>query len=153
MRWPDIDQVREIEVVAFPGSAWSTESFWGELAGVPESRRYWVAEREGHVVGYVGLRAVASDADIQTLAVEPGSRREGVAGALLATAVDEARARGCRTLMLEVDADNGPALALYEAQRFERLAHRASYYGPGRDAVVMRLVLSASGAAEPEVTP
>jgi ribosomal-protein-alanine N-acetyltransferase len=141
MRWTDIDEVHQIERRAFPGTAWSAEAFWSELAGVPESRAYWVAMREGQVVGYTGLHTMAPDADIQTLAVEPGSRRTGVARALLATLVEEARVRGCRTLMLEVDADNAPARVLYQAHHFERVARRASYYGPGRDAIVMRLVL------------
>ncbi len=60
MRWPDIPSVHRIEQASFPETAWSVESFWGELAGVPASRWYLVAEVGRTVVGYGGLMAVGS---------------------------------------------------------------------------------------------
>ena len=43
-----------METSLFP-DAWSVETFWSELAGVPETRHYVVAEVEGALVGYGGL--------------------------------------------------------------------------------------------------
>jgi ribosomal protein S18 acetylase RimI-like enzyme len=37
-----------------------------------------------------------------------------------------------------VRADNAAAIALYRAYGFEQLAVRGDYYGPGRDAMIMR---------------
>ena len=44
---------------------------------------------------------------------------------------------GAERVMLEVDAANAPALALYRGLGFEAIATRTGYYGPGADAVIM----------------
>jgi ribosomal-protein-alanine N-acetyltransferase len=144
MRWPDIERVHRIELECFPDTAWSKEAFWAELARSPHTRAYWVAEHGDELVGYVGLMAVPPDADIQTLAVDGSHRRRGVGSRLLAAAVAEAEHRGCGSLMLEVAASNTAAQRLYERRGFEPLARRSSYYGPGRDALVMRMALRAA---------
>jgi ribosomal-protein-alanine N-acetyltransferase len=147
MRWPDIPAVHRIERASFPDTAWSVESFWGELAGVPAARWYLVAEVGGTVVGYGGLMAVGAEGEVQTLAVEESQRRFGIGGVLLDALVSEAARRGCTTVLLEVAADNHSAQALYAARGFEQVARRSGYYGPGRDAVVMRLSMRRRGVA------
>lgn len=141
-RWWDVPAVHAIEQSSFPNTAWSIETFWSELAGVPETRRYWVGEHDGEVVGYVGLMVIAPDADIQTIAVSAVHRARGIGGKLLTTAMSEARARQCSQLRLEVAADNESARRLYEQSGFETVARRSNYYGQGRDALIMRARLS-----------
>lgn len=138
MRWPDIDQTHRIEVRAFPQTAWSVETFWSELAGVPATRHYVVAETSSNVVGYAGLMAVGADADVQTLAVAPEFLRRGVGGRLLHALVDEAQRRACSRITLEVAATSEPAQQLYLHHGFEVIARRSGYYGPGADALIMR---------------
>ena len=138
MRWWDLEAVHALETALFP-DPWSVETFWSELAGVPESRTFLVAEVGGAVVGYAGLAVAAHQADVQTIAVAPSSQGRGVGGRLLQALVDEAVSRGAYELLLEVRADNAPALALYARHGFERIAVRRGYYPPGgTDAVVMR---------------
>ncbi len=84
---------------------------------------------------------------MQTLAVEESQRGLGVGGVLLDALVDEAVRRGCTSVLLEVAADNAAAQTLYAGRGFEQVARRSGYYGPGRDAVVMRLSVRRSGAA------
>jgi ribosomal-protein-alanine acetyltransferase len=103
-----------------------------------------VAERDGEVVGYSGLRAVASaaDADIQTIAVAPKARRLGLGRALMNEMIAEATRLGAREIFLEVRADNPNAQRLYSTLGFEPLGVRPHYYQPDDvDAVVMRLAL------------
>jgi ribosomal-protein-alanine N-acetyltransferase len=152
MRWTDLPGVHQIERTAFPDSAWSLETFWAELARCPQTRAYWVAERDGELAGYVGLMALPPDADVQTIAVSAPHRRRGVAGRLLDAAVDEAVHRSCASLMLEVGASNDAAIALYRRHGFEQVGRRASYYGPGRDAVLMRRRLSPPTTSGESVT-
>ncbi len=116
MRWWDLDLVLAIEQASFPFDAWTPETFWSELAE-RESRRYLVAHApaSGGVLGYVGISAVAGEADVQTIATAPAARGLGVGRVLLRSGLAEAVAAGARWIHLEVRADNVAALALYAA--------------------------------------
>lgn len=138
MRWWDIPACHALEERLFTADPWSQPLFWSELAGVPETRHYVIATQDEQVVGYAGLRAVTGEADVQTIAVAPGHQRAGVGALLLTELVDEAGRRGCRTVTLDVRADNEAARRLYARFGFETLAVRSNYYGPGLDGVVMR---------------
>ena len=84
-----------------------------------------VAEVDGHVVGYVQvcaascLEAQRHVQEIAGLGVDPSSQGRGVAGALLAAAVAEARRRGALRLTLRVLGHNAPARRAYERAGFE----------------------------------
>jgi ribosomal-protein-alanine N-acetyltransferase len=91
---------------------------------------------------YVGVFAIPPDADLQTIAVAPRAQGRGLGRELLDRAIAEARHRGCSQVMLEVAHDNEPAIALYASVGFESLGRRRDYYGPGLDAVIMRLRLT-----------
>ena len=85
-----------------------------------------VAELDGRLAGYIRLKPVtplrenAHVLGIVGLAVAPGSRRRGVASALLAAAEQHARARGARKLSLRVLSSNETAMRLYERHGFQR---------------------------------
>jgi ribosomal-protein-alanine N-acetyltransferase len=138
MRWWDVPATLAIERALFP-DPWTEATFWSELAGVPETRHYVVAESGGEVVGYAGLFATRHTADVQTLAVAARQQGVGVGAVLLTALLDEARRREAQEVLLEVRADNEAATRLYTRFGFERIGVRRGYYQPGRvDAVVMR---------------
>lgn len=92
-------------------------------------------EREPAAVGFCAWRQSAPDeAELLNLAVDPASRRRGVASALL-----DALARTARgTLFLEVAEPNLPAIALYEHHGWVRNGLRKGYYERGNvNAIVM----------------
>ncbi len=138
MRWWDIETVLPWEQQLFAQDPWTAAGFWSELAGVPDTRAYLLAELGDELVGYAGLMCVGGTADIQTIAVAPDHQGRGIGTALLVALVAEADRREATSLMLEVRADNQPALNLYARNGFEQLAVRRDYYGRGQDAVVMR---------------
>jgi ribosomal-protein-alanine N-acetyltransferase len=150
MRWWHVEAVMAIETEAFGPTAWTAETYWSELAQA-QTRWYVVArdepdgdrdrdsEQSPAVLGYAGLMVQAPEADVQTIAVSPAARGRGLGRQLLRALIEEARRRGASSLLLEVRADNQPAIALYESEGFERLAVRRAYYQPGDiDAWVMR---------------
>lgn len=139
MRWWDIEPIVEIEQDAFGPTAWTPAQFWGELA--QPTRAYVVAESADRVVGYAGLFVLAPDADVQTIAVAPGHRGRGTGRRLLDWLMGTARDRGATRMMLEVKSDNDRARTVYRQAGFVDLALRRDYYGPGRDAVIMRAEL------------
>ena len=85
-----------------------------------------VADLDGRLAGYIRVKPVtplrenAHVLGIVGLAVAPGSRRRGVASALLAAAEQHARARGARKLSLRVLSSNETAMRLYERHGFQR---------------------------------
>lgn len=145
MRWWDVPAVLEIERSVFP-DPWTAETFWSELAGVPQTRHYLVAvaslhtsEQEVALVGYAGLLATPHRADVQTVAVSPNRQGQRIGARLLDALLTDAAARGAGEVLLEVRSDNGAAQRLYERFGFERVGVRRGYYQPGHiDALVMR---------------
>ncbi|HEX4700012.1 MAG TPA: ribosomal protein S18-alanine N-acetyltransferase [Actinomycetes bacterium] len=144
MRWWDVEDAHALEASLFP-DPWSVETFWSELAHVPETRHYLVARDGPDLLGYAGLSAAGGhggQADVQTLAVAPAAQGWGLGRRLLDDLVAEARRRRATEVLLEVRAENAPAQALYAAAGFERIAVRRGYYRPGStDAHVLRLRL------------
>ena len=138
MQWWDIESVAAIERETFGASAWSAETFWGELA---RDDRYYVVVDDGAVVAYAGLWAVPPDADVQTIAVAAQRRGTGLGEALLHHLVDQARVRGARRVHLEVRADNAAARRLYGSAGFREVRVRERYYPDACYAVVMELAL------------
>jgi ribosomal protein S18 acetylase RimI-like enzyme len=98
----------------------------------------WMAD--GRLVGNVTLSAESGQRGLWTItnvAVLPGFRRHGIGRQLMEAALDEARHRGARTLVLEVQKDNAPAQQLYHELGFERYDTVAelrlpALHGPGQ---------------------
>jgi ribosomal-protein-alanine N-acetyltransferase len=140
-RWWDVEAAHALETQLFPDS-WSVETFWSELAHVPETRHYLVAEDRGALVGYAGLAVVGHQADVQTIAVAPDAQGQGLGRLLLDALLVEGRRREATEVLLEVRADNEAAHALYQRAGFQRIGLRRGYYQPGGiDALVLRLKL------------
>lgn len=138
LSWRDIEEVVAIETELFGAAGWSAATWWAELAERPR-REYLVAESDDGLAGYAGLDHGGPVADVMTLAVVPGRRRQGVGDRLLGELMRRAGARGAESVLLEVRADNAAALRLYERHGFERMSVRGRYYQPGDvDAYVLR---------------
>ncbi|WP_376778552.1 ribosomal protein S18-alanine N-acetyltransferase [Kitasatospora kifunensis] len=143
MRWWDIAPVLELEPQLFPEDAWSAGMYWSELAEAHPggNRHYTVATTEdGTIVGYAGLMAIGTEADVQTIGVDDRYQGRGLGAALLGDLIAEAARRGCAELLLEVRIDNFRAQRLYERFGFAPVGIRRGYYQPANvDALVMRL--------------
>lgn len=117
---------------------WTAAEF---AAFLTDPRYFLLAESAGFLLG----STVAGEAELLTLAVEPAMRRQGVARRLLAGFLSQAALRGATLAFLEVSADNGAALALYDSAGFRPVGRRKAYYlapdGQRIDAVVLRRAL------------
>lgn len=118
--------------------AWSESLIADGVAGDLPTVSYLVAEHDGVLVGHAVASVVADIAELQRIAVAPAHRRTGLASALLAAVVAQARAAGADRLLLEVREDNAAALAFYAARGFVEVDRRRRYYRDGATAVVLR---------------
>ena len=73
-------------------------------------------------------------ARLSSIAVASSRIGLGLGGRLLTAVEDEARRHGCTRLRLEVRADNGAGLRLYERRGYKRFDIREDYYEDGMEA-------------------
>jgi len=136
----DIPVLASYEKLLFPYSPWNTAQFKEEFAGIPTTRFMSVAESENKIIGYCGvfLPAPGIEADILTVAVLPEYRRQGIAREFMRQIEEWSQERGASAMMLEVEQSNESAIELYKSLGYMRISVRMDYYGPGKDAFVMR---------------
>lgn len=129
-----------------PAEAWS-EAALATLLASPGSLGF-LALRPGaqagapDPAGFVLARVAADEAEILTIAVLPGARRQGHGRALLAAAAQGARVAGARRLFLEVATDNPAAAALYRQAGLVEVGRRRGYYDRPGAAPVDALILA-----------
>jgi ribosomal-protein-alanine N-acetyltransferase len=135
----DVKAIWAIEKKSFP-LPWPRLSFLAEL-GHPLSHNLVAGPpppEPWETWGYIVFWVVADEMHLLNLAVHPGRRRRGVARALLAEALDQARGRGAGVAWLEVRPSNAPALNLYESFGFKEVGRRPRYYDDtGEDAILL----------------
>jgi ribosomal-protein-alanine N-acetyltransferase len=132
----DLDEVMEIEPVAFGSHHWSRQSFLNELTN--PSGFYFAAVAEGTLLGYSGFWLIGDEAHITTLAVHPDLRRNYIGESLLINDIEHALDVGAKRLTLEVRASNDVAQKLYGKYGFKELGKRRKYYQDNdEDALVL----------------
>lgn len=147
-RADDVDAVAELELRSFPDDAWTADYLRAAVAGELPTVRLLVAEDDGAdaaagtVVGHALTSVVFEVAELQRIAVDPASRRQGHARALLAGVVAAASAEGAERLLLEVRETNEPALAFYASAGFVEIDRRPRYYRDGTAGLVLQLPLA-----------
>jgi len=101
----------------------------------------WVADGLGAqgIIGYAGVFVLGAQSDVQTIAVAPTAQGHGIGRVLMKYLMASAREQGATQMILEVRADNEPAIALYQGLGFEVISSRRDYYAPGIDASIMRI--------------
>lgn len=134
----DLDEVMEIEPVAFGSHHWSRQSFVNELSN---SMGMYYAAVDGHkkeLLGYSGFWLIGEEAHITTLAVHPEYRRKRLGELMLINDILEARQAGARWVTLEVRVSNEAAQRLYYKFGFKNLGVRRNYYQDNdEDALVL----------------
>ena len=97
------------------------------------------------VVGYCLYQALFEQAEILRIGTHPDYQRQGIASKLFVALNKELEDNKVESLLLEVRADNAPAIALYERQGFSVIHQRKGYYSqpnqPAIDALIMQLEL------------
>jgi len=97
-----VEAVAALEGGAMGSDAWNERLVADELAH--RDRTWWVALREGRLVGYAGGLVVDGDLQILKVAVDPSNRRKGIARELIARVAEDARNLGAQSCSLEVRA-------------------------------------------------
>lgn len=133
----ELDRVVALEAASF-ANPWTREMLARELRHSDVTRVYVVKLQDGRVVAFCACWLVVDEVHINTLAVEEGERRQGIATALLEHVLADLAAAGATHATLEVRRSNAAALHLYERLGFAVAAVRSRYYShPEEDALVL----------------
>jgi [ribosomal protein S18]-alanine N-acetyltransferase len=133
----DIDAIAALEAESFT-NPWPREQLVWELTNSDVTRIFVARDEAGVIVAFCLCWVIFDELHINTLAVAPDRRREGLATLLMQQVLAEAAKEGARKATLEVRASNQAALALYERLGFRVTARRPGYYtNPQEDALIL----------------
>ncbi len=93
----------------------------------------------GKLLAFIMSRLVEDEAEILSVAVAARARGRGLAHNLLALHLRRLAGLGARTVFLEVDEHNTPAIKLYERAGFHEVSRRPNYYPGGTPAPALVL--------------
>lgn len=123
----------EKEIFAMP---WSREDFWRETRN--ELASYVVGELDGKVIAYAGAWVSFDQAEVMNVAVDPKFRAQGIGTLLFGELINVVKARGAKSITLEVRPSNTAAIKLYESFGLKSVGRRKGYYlDNGEDALIM----------------
>jgi ribosomal-protein-alanine N-acetyltransferase len=146
-----VDRIAEVEAACF-SVPWTADAFRSlvdrtrvrvlvaELPVAARTDEDAMSPPGVRIVGHGILWWAADEAELANLAVAPGFRGRGIAGALLDQLTRDAWAVGVQAVFLEVRSSNEAAVALYEGRGFHQVGVRRQYYtSPTEDARVLQL--------------
>jgi [ribosomal protein S18]-alanine N-acetyltransferase len=123
----ELGAVAKLHAECFPADPWTVRDFL-ELLAIRGASGHLAILAEAGIGGFILDLIGPDDAEILTLGVAPDARRRGLARALIEDLGKRAHQRGARRLLLEVVADNRPAISLYGSIGFVLLGERPGYY-------------------------
>ncbi len=137
----DIPAILAIEQSAPLAAHWAAEKY-EEVFRVGGMRRALVAEDADSFLGFVVVRAVGSEWEIENIAVASSAVRRGLASQLLSDLLKLARDERASAIWLEVRESNPAARRLYQKFLFQEHGRRPNYYHNPEDiAIIYKLCL------------
>ena len=114
---------------------WSYNILKNELLN--DKTTYIVAKENNQIVGFAGIMTCLDEATLNNIVVKKSCRGRGIGGELLDSIIELCGDLNMKTLTLEVDSSNTPAINLYQKFGFKNLGIRKKYYNHTSDAIIM----------------
>lgn len=135
----DLPDVLALQTSSF-SNPWTADALRWELEHSPVSRLYVLKDENGQSLAFCACWQLVDELHINSVAVAPERRREGLGSELMRAVLANAGKEGATRATLEVRRSNEAARALYERLGFEVEAIRPDYYtNPREDALILWL--------------
>lgn len=100
---------------------------------------YFVARLDNEIVGFAGFLNICDEANIMNIVTKINKRHLGIGSKLLSQLIASAHEQNCKSITLEVNEHNAPAIHLYEKFNFKRIGLRKKYYNNKDNAIIMSI--------------
>ena len=135
MSLEDLISIKDILTTEFD-DFWNYEILKSELEST--NSYFFVAKNiSGEIVGFAGIKIILDEADIMNIVIKKDFRNNGIGSLLLDYLISYSKSINLKTITLEVNEINIPAIKLYEKFDFEKLGIRKKYYNGENDAIIM----------------
>jgi [ribosomal protein S18]-alanine N-acetyltransferase len=133
----DLDEVAALEAASFT-NPWTRDMLAKELSQSDVARVYVLRLPGQRVAAFCACWILFDELHINTIAVDPVRRRQGLASALMRFVLADAARAGARRATLEVRRSNEAARELYARLGFTESGIRHGYYtSPDEDALIL----------------
>ena len=130
----DVPYISRLEQETF-SMPWSADSFLEMISN--KDARYYVAQKDGQIIGGCGVLMAAGEGNITNVVVAPDARNQGVGTGMLTHLMDKGNREGLTAYTLEVRVSNAAAIHLYEKLGFVSEGIRPGFYEkPTEDAMI-----------------
>ncbi len=106
-----------------------------------ENTTYIVAKQNTEIIGFAGILTIIDEANIMNIVTKKNKRNLGIGSLLLNELIEISKNKNMKSITLEVNEHNLPAIKLYEKFKFETVGIRKKYYNNTDSAILMTLYL------------
>lgn len=136
MRLSDLEEIKTTLQEDFD-DFWNYEIFKSEL--VNNNSSYLVLRYDDEIVCFGGFQKIIDTADIMNIVTKKSKRNMGFARLILNELINIAKEENLKSITLEVNENNKPAIHLYELFDFKQVGLRKNYYKGTDNAILMTL--------------
>lgn len=131
----DVECISRLEEETF-SMPWSRDAFLEMIE--KDDARYYVAQRNGKVVGGCGVLMIAGEGNITNVVVAEQERNQGIGTKMLQYLIEDGYRNGLNAFTLEVRVSNAAAIHVYEKLGFFSEGIRPNFYEkPTEDAMIL----------------
>lgn len=135
MEKADVEIISRLEEETF-SMPWSRDAFLEMIT--KEDAGYYVAEKNGRVIGGCGVLMAAGEGNITNVVVDKKERNKGIGTKMLQYLIEDGYKKGLEAFTLEVRVSNAAAIHVYEKLGFLSEGIRPNFYEkPTEDAMIM----------------
>lgn len=138
MEISDLDSISDILSSDFD-DFWNYNIFKDELNN--KNSKYLVARQNNQIVGFAGIWIAIDEAHITNIVAKKNLRNTGIGSLLLENLINLSIELNLKSITLEVNENNLPAIKLYEKFGFDNLGIRKNYYNNSENAIIMTKML------------